>query len=258
MARYLHSFLAATLCFAVIVSFTAAANTPAFAGAATASTDDSKSLQTFTPTTIFPPAAMTSLTVDIHWLGGYTVAESAHIAYHYCSPGPRVTQCSLYDGLGKGAKLFGVELVVSADVYRTFTADEKGLWSSHLTSIKEGVLVHPFLSEKDDLKSLQSGVTTYGKVINFFAPNSDLPFDVAQAGYGIVNKAQLNTITSLAKQMDKDANLRTTYVQRAATRQKSLTFPALEQGADPFQSTGRLSLYTIYNYKVSKYTGDPK
>ena len=254
MARYLNSFLAIALCFAVMISFTAAADSTT----ASQTTDDSNLPQTFTPTTLFPPAQMTSLTVDIHWVGGYSVADSAHIAYHYCSQGPRVTQCLLYDGLGKGAKLFGVELVVSADLFSTFSAQEKNLWSSHVFSIKAGVLVHPMLSEKDDLKSLQNGVTTYGKVINFFHPDSDMPYDNSQAGYGIVNQAQLDLITSLAETMDKEANLRTTYLQRASTRRAAMTFPSVVAGADPFQSSGKLPQYYTTTYKVDKTVGNPK
>ena len=249
MARYLHSFLAITLCFAVIISFTAAADD--------STKKDEYVPQTFSPTAIFPPSQMTTLTVDIHWVGGYTVARSAHIAYHYCSKGPRVTQCSLYDGLGANAKLFGVELVVSADVFSTFSSKEKALWSSHLYSIKAGLLVRPMLSEEDDLKSLQTTQATYGKVCNFYHPGSDMPFENAQAGYGIVNDDQLNAIIPLAQKMDKEANLKTTYLQRAATRKRVLNYSPLVSGADSFQSTGKLPQFQTFNYKVDQYTGNP-
>jgi hypothetical protein len=53
-------------------------------------------------------------------------------AHHYCS---HVTeefyQCVIYDGNEAGARLIGVEYIVSERIFKSFPEEEKALWHSH-------------------------------------------------------------------------------------------------------------------------------
>ena len=86
------------------------------------------------------------------------------IAEHYCSHlSDEVLQCILYDSSKPGARLIGVEYIVSAKIFDSLPPDEKKLWHSHNYEVKSGVLTAPGMAdaaEKDLMKVL---IGTYGK-----------------------------------------------------------------------------------------------
>jgi hypothetical protein len=54
-------------------------------------------------------------------------------AHHYCALlNEEVTQCVIYDGNQKDAKIMGVEYIVSARLFAALPAEEKALWHSHV------------------------------------------------------------------------------------------------------------------------------
>jgi Protein of unknown function (DUF1264) len=54
------------------------------------------------------------------------------IAEHYCSHfSDEVLQCVIYDSNKPGARLIGVEYIVSAKIFDSLPAEEKKLWHSH-------------------------------------------------------------------------------------------------------------------------------
>jgi hypothetical protein len=86
------------------------------------------------------------------------------IAEHYCAHlNDEVLQCVLYDSNKPGARLIGIEYIVSARIFESLPPEEKKLWHSHNYEVKSGVLTAPGMgdtAEKDLMKAL---IGTYGK-----------------------------------------------------------------------------------------------
>ena len=111
----------------------------------------------------FPPIGDIHAHVcGIHFYSGDMARQI--IAEHYCSHlSDEVLQCVLYDSNKPGARLIGVEYIVSAKIFESLPPEEKKLWHSHNYEVKSGVLTAPGMAdaaEKDLMKAL---IGTYGK-----------------------------------------------------------------------------------------------
>ena len=111
----------------------------------------------------FPPIGDIHAHVcGIHFYSGDMARQI--IAEHYCSHlSDEVLQCVLYDSNKPGARLIGVEYIVSAKIFESLPLEEKKLWHSHNYEVKSGVLTAPGMAdaaEKDLMKAL---IGTYGK-----------------------------------------------------------------------------------------------
>ena len=99
------------------------------------------------------------------------------IAHHYCKPvAGGFYECQLYDSDAPDARLVGVEVVVPADTYSKFSADEKALWHYHKTEIPKVQATLPDLSPEEAAKVVKSLEETYGKIYLLWDPSKgDLP-----------------------------------------------------------------------------------
>jgi Protein of unknown function (DUF1264) len=115
------------------------------------------------PSASFPPIGDIHAHVcGIHFYSGDMSRQI--IAEHYCAHlNDEVLQCVLYDSNKPGARLIGIEYIVSARIFESLPAEEKKLWHSHNYEVKSGVLTAPGMgdtAEKDLMKAL---IGTYGK-----------------------------------------------------------------------------------------------
>lgn len=102
-------------------------------------------------------------------------------AHHYCSHlNDEVRQCVIYDSDQPGARLIGVEFIVSERLYGTLPAEEKKMWHSHEYEVKSGILICPELAAVAERPVMQELVTTYGKTWHFWEIDrgDPLPFGV--------------------------------------------------------------------------------
>ena len=68
---------------------------------------------------------------------------------HFCGKvGGEMFQCALFDGLGEGARLVGVEYVITEGALRSLPESERALWHSHAYEVRSGQLVAPELSPR--------------------------------------------------------------------------------------------------------------
>jgi len=220
------------------------------------SSQDSSSVssgpQTTTPVETFPPSRMTTFAVDIHFVAGYDL-RSSYIAFHFCSGSPNITQCAIYNGVGSEAKLIAVEMVVTEDVFKTFSDDERRLWHSHEFPITSGIFVLPNLSPEEELRALQGVISTYGKVTNLYHPGTNAPTGVPALAYGWTTEDQVNE--ALVNRMEKILNLTTTRQERIEAR-KALKRPTLVEGHDEYLDTGFINEYDLSWVQVDE-EGDP-
>jgi hypothetical protein len=148
----------------------------AIAGSAFAQSPESKSVPVFAPI-----KDIHAHVCGIHFYAGDMSRQI--IAEHFCSHfSDEVLQCVIYDSDKPGARLIGVEYIVSAKIFATLSAEEKKLWHSHNYEVKSGVLTAPGVAdaaEKDLMKVL---INTYGKTWHTWQIDRDnkLPLGIPQ------------------------------------------------------------------------------
>jgi hypothetical protein len=80
-------------------------------------------------------------------------------AHHYCAPlNGDVIQCVIFDAAGDGAKIMGVEYIVSEPIYRALPADEKRMRHKHGQELLSGDFIAPdIVFEADDERVIAGG-----------------------------------------------------------------------------------------------------
>src|SRR2546430_12554037 len=179
----------------------------------------------------FPPIGDIHAHVcGIHFYSGDMARQI--IAEHYCSHlSDEVLQCVLYDSNKPGARLIGVEYIVSAKIFESLPAEEKKLWHSHNYEVKSGVLTAPGMpdgAEKDLMKVL---IGTYGKTWHTWQVDRDakLPMGIPQLMMAFTGDGQAQ-----AKILSERDSL---YGSSAAKKTARVDIPAvkLDPGADAWQ-----------------------
>jgi len=90
--------------------------------------------------------------------------QHAMEAHHFCNKvNPDFTQCVLFDGRGKDAKLNGIEYIVSEKVFETLSPDERKFWHPHNHEIMSGQLVMPGIPNDVEHEAMKTLVNSYGK-----------------------------------------------------------------------------------------------
>lgn len=154
-------------------------------------------------------------------------------AHHYCSIlNEDVTQCVIYDGNVKEAKIMGVEYIVSAKLFATLAPEEKALWHSHVHEVKSGQLVAPGIPDLAEKELMKKLVGTYGKTWHTWHTDQGktLPLGVPQLMMGFTADGQHNA----AMVAERDRRLQ---VDSAAKRKQreDIAAPAIDPGADAWQ-----------------------
>ena len=105
------------------------------------------------------------------------------LAEHYCAHlSDEVLQCILYDSNKPGARMIGVEYIVSAKIFESLPAEEKKLWHSHNYEVKSGVLTAPTMADADEKGLMKVLIGTYGKTWQTWQidKNDKLPLGIPQ------------------------------------------------------------------------------
>lgn len=98
-------------------------------------------------------------------------------ANHYCTHLTEdVRQCILYDSPNPGARLIGIEYMISPKLYRTLDPQERKLWHSHVFEVKSGMLIMPQPSalvpqgawDKAETAEMHDVIELYGKVYHLW------------------------------------------------------------------------------------------
>lgn len=90
-------------------------------------------------------------------------------SHHYCNQvNEDFAQCVLYDGNTEGARLHGVEYIISERLYAGLPEDEKPYWHPHNYEILSGQLRMPGLPDAAEGEALVRKVNSYGKTWHFW------------------------------------------------------------------------------------------
>jgi hypothetical protein len=168
-------------------------------------------------------------------------------AHHYCSKlNEDLTQCVIYDGNGRDAKIMGVEYIISEKLFNTLPADEKQLWHSHRYEVKSGSLIAPGLPIAAEHELMEEIVTTYGKTWHTWHTDQDLalPFGSPALMMGFTKDGQLDP-KLLA---DRDRRFGVSAVEKRKNREDIPTRP-IAPGADSWQQGTVKQLPALTNKK---------
>src|SRR5262245_38881879 len=134
-------------------------------------------------------------------------------AHHYCGhPGGDLHQCSIYNGRGPGAKLLGIEYIISDAEYRKFPAGEKKYWHPHAYEILSGQLIAPDMPKLGD-DAFPGFLKTWGKTWHTWPdPSTDMPTGEPILMWSANGDGQLRP--ALIEARDKQFNISTAEIRQ--------------------------------------------
>ncbi|KQJ82685.1 oil body-associated protein 1A [Brachypodium distachyon] len=115
-------------------------------------------------------------------------------AHHFCAHlNEDMRQCLIFDGPDAGARLIGLEYIVSEELFLTLPDEEKPLWHTHEFEVKSGVLFMPGVPGVVERRDLEKVAKTYGKTIHFWQVDRGdaLPLGVPQIMMALTRDGQL-------------------------------------------------------------------
>ena len=142
-------------------------------------------------------------------------------------------QCVIYDSREPGAKLIGIEYIVSERVFKTLPDDERRLWHSHRYEVKSGQLIAPGLAEGAEHAVMADLATTYGKTWHCWQIDRDpaFPLGIPQLMMGFTADGQADP----ALVHDRDRRFDVSSGERMAER-ADIPMAAIAAGANAWQS----------------------
>jgi hypothetical protein len=181
-----------------------------------------------------PTAPVDALSVYVDGFHFYNGDLGSQVeAHHYCSVvDADVRQCVIFDGNGRGAKLMGVEYIVSRRVFERLPPEERKLWHSHAYEVTSGTLVAPGLSAAAEHEFMTSLVGTYGKTWRTWHAGQDdgLPTGHPLLMAGFTEDGQIEP--SLVQARDDRLHFSTADRRRA---RGDIASPDVVDGADAWQ-----------------------
>jgi hypothetical protein len=155
-------------------------------------------------------------------------------AHHFCALlNEDVTQCVIYDGNTRDAKMMGVEYIISAKLFADLPVREKALWHSHVHEVRSGQLIAPGIPEVAEKEFMRKLAGTYGKTWHTWHTDLDktLPLGAPMLMMGFTQDGQANA----AMIAERDRRFGTQSSERRKSR-ADILYPQVAVGADAWQS----------------------
>jgi hypothetical protein len=178
-----------------------------------------------------PLEALNAYMDGFHFYNGNMAGQME--AHHYCALlNEDVTQCVIYDGNGRDAKIMGVEYIVSGKLFEGLPTEEKHLWHSHVHEVRSGQLIAPGIPEVAEKEFMRKMAGTYGKTWHTWHTDQDkeLPLGAPMLMMGFTQDGQANEEMVAARD-------RRFEVSSAGNRQNraDIAYPAIDPEADAWQ-----------------------
>jgi hypothetical protein len=161
-------------------------------------------------------------------------------AHHYCTHvNEDFHQCIIFDGNAKGAKLIGIEYIISEKLFKQLPEDEKKLWHSHHYEVKSGQLVMPGIPGAVEKEAMEKLVTTYGKTWHTWQIDrgDTLPLGIPQLMMGFTADGQGDPKMAAAR--DKRMDI---WSEKKRAERESIPMPTVQPGANSWQGGRTLQL----------------
>lgn len=115
------------------------------------------------------------------------------IAQHYCGPNGDMHQCLLFDSVEKGARLIGVEYIISDEEYRKLPESEKKYWHPHTYEVLAGGLIAPGMKPEDEMTFMKAILTTWGKTWHTWPdPTTKVPMGEPMLMWSAIGDGQID------------------------------------------------------------------
>jgi hypothetical protein len=136
-------------------------------------------------------------------------------AHHYCMPlvKDKVFQCIVTDSNKPGARILGIEYIVTKEIYQEFDAEEKKFWHPHDYEVTSGLLVAPALSEEKENELMAFVKTTWGKTFHTWPdPSQNLPLGKPILMWAFGKDGQIRE--ELVKKRDENLGISTAKIKK--------------------------------------------
>ncbi|AHL33553.1 hypothetical protein CD58_11875 [Pseudomonas brassicacearum] len=178
-----------------------------------------------------PLQALNTYLDGFHFFNGRMSGQME--AHHYCTAlNEEVFQCVIFDGNTSGAKLMGVEYIISQRLFEGLPASEKQLWHSHVHEVKSGQLIAPGIPQAAETRLMENLVNTYGKTWHTWhtGQGNELPYGVPQLMMGFTADGQIDP--QLVRERDRRMGVDSEATKRARA---GIDTPPVDPGADAWQ-----------------------
>ncbi|KAK1759976.1 hypothetical protein QBC47DRAFT_117812 [Echria macrotheca] len=160
---------------------------------------------------------------------------------HYCGHLTEdVRQCLLYDSPEPGARLIGVEYMITPKLYETLDQAERRLWHSHVFEVKSGILVMPQPSalvpqaawETAENAEMEEVIRLYGKVYHLWQVDRghQIPLGEPQLMTSITAADQIPELDQIMD--ERDRKFPGTDWRRKKEIRQDITEPEIHPDAD--------------------------
>lgn len=185
-----------------------------------------------------PIQALNAYLNGFHFYNGNMKAQME--AHHYCSIlNEEITQCVIYDGNVKDAKIMGVEYIISENLFKGLPAQEKALWHSHVHEVKSGQLVAPGIPKLAENELMKKMITTYGKTWHTWHTDlqKELPLGIPQLMMSFTGDGQVDPKMTA----ERDERLKIDSKEERKNR-ADIAAPPIAEGADAWQQGRAIQL----------------
>jgi hypothetical protein len=154
-------------------------------------------------------------------------------AHHFCTHlTADMHQCVIYDSNKAGARLIGIEYIISKERFERLPDEERRLWHSHHYEVKSGELLAPGIPELAEHSYFKDLVTTYGKTWHTWQiDQDDFPMGIPQLMMGFTEDGQIHQHMIEAR----DRRLGISMEERRRNR-ADIPMPALVPGCNSWES----------------------
>ena len=178
-----------------------------------------------------PLAALNAYMDGFHFYNGNMKGQME--AHHYCALlNEDVTQCVIFDGNEKDAKIMGVEYIVSAKLFADLPANEKHMWHSHAHEVRSGQLIAPGIPEVAEREFMRKIAGTYGKTWHTWHTDQEkeLPLGAPMLMMGFTQDGQADEAMVAARDKRFDVSSAENRENRA-----DIEYPSIDPDADAWQ-----------------------
>lgn len=154
-------------------------------------------------------------------------------AHHYVTQlNEDMYQAIIYDGNTEGAKIMGVEYIVTEKLFKNLPEEEKKLWHSHQYEVTSGQLIAPGIPEAAEHELMEKLVSTYGKTIHTWHTDQErnLPIGSPMIMMGFTKDGQINP--RLLSERDRRFNISTAEKKK---NRKDIPLPKVDPTANAWE-----------------------
>jgi hypothetical protein len=178
-----------------------------------------------------PLAALNAYLDGFHFYNGNLKGQVE--AHHYCSfLNEDVTQCAIFDGNTKDARIMGIEYIVGARLFAGLPPQEKHMWHSHVHEVRSGQLIAPGIPEAAEKELMRKLAGTYGKTWHTWHTDQavELPLGVPMLMMAFTDDGQADEGLVRARDDRFDVSSAKNRENRA-----DIDYPYLDPDADAWQ-----------------------